>query len=51
MMNAKLALAAVLAALLSGCADAPTWNTSVFPQEPTYGATSDPAPVAVAPTK
>jgi type IV pilus biogenesis protein CpaD/CtpE len=37
-MNAKVALSAVAAALLAGCAGTPTWDTTVFPEQPVYNA-------------
>jgi hypothetical protein len=37
---------------LCGCAAEPTWNTSVFPEQPTYGMPGSAAPaVAEAPKK
>ncbi len=52
-MNAKLALCFLVAALTSACAGAPTWDTSVFPQQMAYGDSSvaAPASVAAAPAK
>ena len=36
---------------LAGCASEPTWNTSVFPEQPTYGGASPAPTVAEAPKK
>ena len=47
-MNAKLALLFIVAALVSACADAPTWDTSVFPQQMSYGAPGAEAATSVA---
>ena len=52
-MNAKRLLCIILAALASACAGTPTWDTSVFPEQVSYGGrgTQVPASVATAPAK
>jgi len=37
MNKLNVATAALLALTVAACSGAPTWNTSVFPQEPQYG--------------
>ena len=42
----KLLALAVVAIGLSGCASQATWNTDLFPEQPTYGSAAATVPVA-----
>lgn len=48
-MKAKLALSVIVAALASACAETPTWDTSVFPEQMVYGAAAPEGSVTFAP--
>ena len=48
-MKAKIALSLIATALIAGCTSTPTWDTSVFPNQVSYGATPAAEPVAVIP--
>ena len=50
-MNAKLALCILPAALVTACAGAPSWDTSVFPYQMSYGDSTQVPPVAEVPER
>jgi len=47
----RIVACSFIALALGGCASAPTWNTSVFPEQPEYGTPGAAPTVAEAPKK